>query len=150
MAKVGRPTDFRLEFIDQAKKLCRLGATDMDLADFFEVDESTITRWKKAHPEFCTSLKEGKMLADAEVADSLYHRAKGYEHEAVKMFLVDGQVIEHTYIERYPPDTTACIFWLKNRKPDVWREKSVVQQVGNDVAIEAKVAQLVRELSEEP
>ena len=77
------------------------------------------------HPEFFQSLKEGKEGADARVAQSLYRRALGWEHEAVKIVADAKTGTEHIvpYTERYPPDTTAAIFWLKNRRPDLWRDK---------------------------
>lgn len=121
---MARPTKYLPEYCEQALKLCRLGAKDSELADFFHVNEDTINEWKKVHPEFSESLKEGKALADAEVADKLFKRATGYEHKAVKISAnpnCDEHVTE--YVERYPPDTTAAIFWLKNRRPDLWRDK---------------------------
>jgi hypothetical protein len=121
----GRPSAYRPEFVDQAKKLCRLGATDKELADFFGVNVATINRWKVVHPEFCASLNAGKLLSDAEVAHKLYRRATGYSHKAVKIFMPQGAdaPVYAPYTEHYPPDTTAMIFWLKNRRPEQWREK---------------------------
>lgn len=123
---MARPTSYKPEYAEQAKKLCRLGAKDSELADFFGVTEQTINNWKTAHPVFFESLKEGKALADAEVADKLFKRATGYEHPAVKIVANANTGQEHVvhYTERYAPDTTACIFWLKNRRPDVWRDKT--------------------------
>jgi len=121
----GRPTDYRPEMVEQAKKLCELGATDRELARFFQVSESTINLWKLEHPEFSESLKLGKEASDERVARSLYHRALGYSHDAVKIFADPKtgaeKVVEYT--EHYPPDTTAAIFWLKNRRPKEWRDK---------------------------
>lgn len=128
--KVGRPTQYRAEYADLARKFCLLGATDADLARSFEVGEATVNRWKLAHPEFCASIKAGKEEADANVAKSLYRRALGYTHPAVKIFCNAGEVTEAPYTERYPPDTTAAIFWLKNRKPEVWRDKQDVEHAG--------------------
>lgn len=124
-AKPGRPSRYRAEYAQQAVKLCRLGATDKELADFFEVSEQTLNTWKKAHPAFLESLKGGKAVADAEVAEKLFRRATGYEHKAVKIVADAKTGAEHQveYVERYAPDTTACIFWLKNRRPDLWRDR---------------------------
>lgn len=130
--KRGQPTAYRSEYAQQAYKLCLLGATDKDLASFFSVSEATINNWKQAHHDFLESLKGGKEQADANVAKSLYRRALGYSHDAVKILAVAngnnmGSSVEQVpYIERYPPDTTAAIFWLKNRRPDVWRDKHEV------------------------
>lgn len=122
---MGRPTAYKAEYADQALKLCRLGATDKELADFFGVSEQTVNAWKHRHPDFLESLKAGKGLADAEVADKLFRRATGYEHKAVKIVADAKTGAEHQvqYTERYPPDTTAAIFWLKNRRPDLWRDR---------------------------
>ncbi len=122
---IGRPSKYRPEFAKQATKLCLLGATDAELARFFEVSEATLNTWKKAHPEFLEALKTGKEEADAQVAKSLFRRALGYSHPATKIFADPKTGSEHVvhYVERYPPDTVACIFWLKNRQPDKWRDK---------------------------
>lgn len=119
----GRPSLYKVEYPAQAEKLCKLGAVDTELADFFGVALSTLNKWKLDHPEFSESLKRGKILADAEVADKLFHRATGYKHEAVKILVVAGSVERVPYVEHYPPDTTAAIFWLKNRQPAKWRDK---------------------------
>jgi hypothetical protein len=134
--KGGRPTEYRPEYAKEARKLCMLGATDKDLADFFEVSESTINLWKLTHPKFSESIKAGKAKADALVATRLFCRAIGYQHDAVKILTVsDGNnsgshVEEVPYIERYPPDTAAAIFWLKNRRPELWRDKQDVEHAG--------------------
>lgn len=122
--KVGRPTTYREEYAKQAYKLCLLGAIDKDLADFFEVTEQTINNWKKEYPEFFESIKRGKMIADAEIAEKLYHRAKGYSCTDTKFATHEGKITDSVeYVKHYPPDTTAIIFWLKNRQPDKWRDK---------------------------
>jgi hypothetical protein len=120
----GRPTDYRPEYAEQAEKLCKLGATDAELGEFFGVTEQTVNNWKNAHPVFFESLKKGKTLADAEVASKLYHRATGYSHDAVKIVAnPGGQHHSVKYTEHYAPDTTAAIFWLKNRQREKWRDK---------------------------
>jgi hypothetical protein len=120
----GRPTDYKEEYNAQAEKLCKLGATDKELADFFEVVESTINEWKLKHPEFSESIKAGKILADSEVAEKLFKRATGYSHEDVDIKVIDGQIVTTDLVKHYPPDTTAAIFWLKNRQKEKWRDKT--------------------------
>lgn len=129
MAKGGHPTDYRAEFVEQARKLCILGATDIDLADFFGVSDRTIYRWQTQFPEFCQALKAGKAEADDRVERSLYHKAVGYEFEAVKIFMPANASapVYAPYRERIAPDTTAAIFWLKNRRPELWRDVSKVE-----------------------
>lgn len=120
----GRPSKYRPEYDELARNYCLLGATDEQLAQFFEVAPRTIETWKTAHPTFLQALKDGKDLADAQVAMSLYRRATGYSHKAVKIFgnaQGESNIVE--YVEHYPPDTTACIFWLKNRQRENWRNR---------------------------
>jgi hypothetical protein len=132
----GRPTDYREEYCEQAEKLCKLGATDKELADFFDVAESTINEWKLAHPEFSESLKKGKTLADANVAERLYQRAMGFEHDSEEIKVIDGSIERVEVRKVYPPDTVAAIFWLKNRQKKKWRDKTetgLTDSDGNDV-----------------
>lgn len=121
---MARPSKFDPKFIEQARKLAELGATDREMADFFQVAESTLHLWKLQHPKFSESLKVGKDVADDRVEQSLYRRALGYSHDAVKMHVIDGEVSTTAYVEHYPPDTTAAIFWLKNRRKGEWRDKT--------------------------
>lgn len=120
----GRPSDYDPENTPrQAKKACLMGATDADLADFFGVSETTINNWKLAHPKFLESIKEGKQQADADVAKSLFERATGYSHPEDKIFNDGGKPMIVPTVKHYPPDTTAGIFWLKNRQSDKWRDR---------------------------
>ena len=135
---VGRPSKYKSEYAEQARKLCLLGATDTDMADFFDVDEATINRWKLDFPEFCEALKKGKMFADANVADRLYQRAMGYEAPDVDSRVIDGEIVETPMAKYYPPDTPAAIFWLKNRQRGKWRDK-VEQEVSGNLAVSVDV-----------
>lgn len=124
--KIGRPSAYRKEYCIQVEKLCKLGATDKEIADFFEVSVDTVYEWKKVHPEFSESIKNGKEIADAEVASKLFHRATGYEHAEDDIRAVNGEIVITPTIKHYPPDTTAAIFWLKNRQKDKWRDRQEV------------------------
>lgn len=128
----GRPSSYKPEYAKQAKKLALLGATDRDLADFFEVNQQTIDNWKIRYPEFLGSLKLGKEEADGRVERSLFQRAIGYEQDAVKIFMPKDAVdpVYAPYRERVAPDVTACIFWLKNRKREEWRDRQEHEHTG--------------------
>ncbi len=145
MSKAGRKTKFKLEYIEQARKLCALGSTDIKIADFFNVCEKTLNNWKHEHPKFLQSLKDGKAIFDNEtVVKSLLHRAIGYSHEEDKI-LSNPQdpkdpVIVKT-VKRYPPDPTSCIYWLNNRLPEDWKNK---QESGSDAG---DIAEAIKELA---
>lgn len=156
--KVGRPSRYKQEYCVQAYKLCLLGSTDKQMADFFGVAESTINKWKLDHPEFSESIKKGKEIADMEIANSLFERAKGAKvkkKQAIKLKRVEynmgRRVLEEERIEivdveeELPPDTTSAIFWLKNRNPDQWRDK---QQHEHTMEIKS-LSDLMDELSKE-
>jgi len=119
--KGGRPSKYQPWTADQAAKLCRLGATDTDLADFFGVTERTINRWKLKHPEFCQALKRSKDELDAQVEQALHRRARGYSYTSEKVFQYQGAIVRAKTVVHVPADTVAGIFWLKNRQPDNWR-----------------------------
>ena len=124
---LGRPTVYRPEYAEQSFKYCLLGATDAQLADFFEVCEKTINTWKHKHPDFLQSTKRGKVLADANVAESLCRRAMGYEHPENKIFHYQGKPVVVPTIKHYPPDTQAASLWLRNRQPELWRDKQDIE-----------------------
>jgi len=128
----GRPSLYQPEFAKQAEKLTVLGATDVELADFFEVDVRTIYRWKHEHEEFCQALNAGKEKANERVENSLYQKAVGYTFESEKIFNHQGQILRAPTREHVPPDTTAAIFWLKNRRPDQWRDKQELDHKSSD------------------
>jgi DNA-binding XRE family transcriptional regulator len=132
----GRPTKYKKEYCEQAYKLCLLGATDAELADFFNVTESTLNLWKKNHKEFSESLKSGKYIADAEVANKLYHRALGYSHEEDKIFQYEGQPVVVPTIKHYAPDPTSAIFWLKNRQREKWTDSSKVEVTEKHIVVD--------------
>jgi transcriptional regulator with XRE-family HTH domain len=134
----GRPTEYKEEYNEQAYKLCLLGAIDKDLADFFDVGESTINNWKLRYPEFMESIKRGKQIADANVADKLYQRATGYEHPELITASFQGEITdEKEVIKHYAPDPVAAIFWLKNRQPDKWRDKQeIVANINRNAALD--------------
>lgn len=126
----GRPSEYRKEYAEQARKLCLLGYIDEELADFFGVGKQTLNTWKKVHPEFMDSITRGKDVADAEIAESLFKRAKGYSHRAVKIFNDEGKPLKVEYVEHYPPDTAAASLWLRNRQPNRWRDKQDIEHGG--------------------
>lgn len=126
---MARPTKYKAEYAEQAGKLCKKGFTDKDLADFFGVDESTITRWKQSHDEFCTSIKGAKKYSDDKIVESLYNRALGYTitEEREEYSETNGKkTVKVT--KQVAGDTTAQIFWLKNRQPQDWRDKQEINQ----------------------
>lgn len=126
----GRPSAFTFEMMRQVRFLCERGCTDVELAEFFGVCEKTLNNWKKTHPEFLQSLKDGKAVADNKVQRSLFERATGYSHPDVHISNFQGTVTATPLTKHYPPDTTAAIFWLKNRRPGEWRDKVDVATTG--------------------
>lgn len=136
MAQRGRPSDYDPTLHPaEAYRLCLLGYTDDELARSFGVSNTTIRTWKKTHEDFLRAVKEGKELADAKVAESLFKRATGYEYPSEKIVTL-GIGNGESVVERVPitavvlPDPGAALNWLKNRQPDKWRDKQQVELSG--------------------
>jgi len=117
----GRRSDFSDALAERMLKLYREGKTDRQVAARIGVSPRTIANWKGQHPDFLQSLKEANDVADNLVEASLFNRATGYTHREEKIFLWEGQVIRVPTLKHIPPDVTAQIFWLKNRRPEQWR-----------------------------
>ena len=141
LVKIGRPSAYRPEFAEQARKLCLVGYTDEQLADFFEVCVATIYNWRNEHPAFLEAIRAGKAVADAEVADSLYKRATGEHVQMEKLVKVqkDGQETYEAvrYKQWLPGDPTAAFRWLLNRQPQYWRDKRELEHSG-DMTVSTK------------
>jgi hypothetical protein len=112
LQKRGRKSDFRPEYILIAKACARFGAIEEEIADELHINHATLDNWKKKYPKFLGALKAGKEASDDRVERSLYQLAIGW----------NGQ----------PPNATACIFWLKNRRKDRWRD---VQQLQSELGV---------------
>jgi len=130
----GRPSGYKPEFAKQALGLCKLGATDAELADYFEVTIPTIRAWSIENKEFFSAKRIGKVEYDERVERALFTRATGYSYDAVKIFMPAGatEPVYAPYREHVPPDSTAMIFWLKNRKRAEWRDKQDHEHTGPD------------------
>lgn len=125
----GRPTEYRDEYVERVANLALNGATDAEIADDLGVSISTLYNWRAKHPEFLSALKYGKSQSNERVERSLYLRAVGYEHDAVKVsFDKDGQPIYAPYRAFVPPDPGAMKLWLLNRDPENWKERVEVSR----------------------
>lgn len=127
----GRPSSYKEEYNEQAYDMCMLGYTDEALGKYFGVSEVTINSWKNKHPNFLKALKEGKELADAKVAKSLFKRAIGYSYKEIRFEKVvkDSNSDEDIELELYKkvvtikevaPDVIAQKVWLFNRQKERW------------------------------
>ena len=111
----------------------RDGLTDEQIAENMGIVPSTLYEWKKQHSEISESLKRGKEVIDRLVENALLKRALGYRYkETTRELITDKEtgcselVVTKVVEKEVVPDTTAQIFWLKNRKPSVWRDKAQV------------------------
>jgi len=126
----GRPSKYKDEYVEQARKLCMLGATDKDMANFFGTSEQTLNSWKEKHPEFLESLRLSKAEHDNKhVVRSLLERATGYSHPDTHISNFQGEITVTPITKHYPPDPTSMIFWLKNRQSQDWKDK---HEIGTD------------------
>lgn len=148
-APLGRPTAYDPKFVEQAKKLSDLGATDVEMADFFEVATSTFYLWKNKYVAFSEAIKIGKSFADERVERSLFQKAVGYSFEAEEIFQYQGEVVRAKVRKHIPPEATSMIFWLKNRKPDKWRDIQSHEHGGIGDFANVDEAELSKQIREE-
>jgi len=128
MTGAGRPTLYRRDLCELARNYCLLGATNADLAGFFDVTTRTIDNWIAAHPEFAETVRDARAVADAKVARCLYERAVGYEHTVERTVWHLGKERPVSEKVRLPPDTRACMFWLRNRQPRYWTGRAAAPE----------------------
>lgn len=128
--KTGRKTKYDAQLhVPWARSLALSGRTSDEIAQEIGVARSTLYGWMGAHPEFSDAIKYGKARADAEVVLSLYDKACGRAKRVTKrkreVLDPDKGKVTLTEVteETLPPDTTAMIWWLKNRQPELWRDK---------------------------
>jgi len=119
----GRPTDYRPEYCEQARKLCQFGATLAEVAHFFNVTVPTICSWQNTYPEFFNAMKLGRQASDDRVERSFYQRAIGYDVKTTRTVSKTGDGSVTETIEHLPGDVTAQMKWLSIRRPKQWREQ---------------------------
>ena len=154
----GRPSNYDPKRTPEvARGLANLDHTDDNIASLMGIDRATLYRWKEDHPELCDALKKGKEHADKEVESALLKRALGYSYEETTVIgrpgkdgkLVPQEVKKSTKQSR--PNVTACIFWLKNRRPDLWRDVNrgefKIEHVGYTETSDAELVKILEHLS---
>ena len=115
----------------------RDGLTDEQISNNLGISKTTFYKFKAEHIELSELLKKGKEVVDYKVENALLKRAMGYDYEEEtyeSRFNRESGEYEEVLTKRVKkhvqPDTTAQIFWLKNRKPDVWRDKQEIKHSG--------------------
>lgn len=144
----GKPTGYDAKsHVLWGASLARRGCTAAEIAEAFGITDRTLYRWQKAHPELCQALKASRSQADEAIVDSLYARAIGKAKRTTKkkrdVLDSDGRKVTLTEVieETLPPDTTAMIYWLKNRQPELWRDRP--RQDDTDTAVLKAAKELV-------
>ena len=138
MATPGQPTSYKPDYCELAHNYCLLGATNEVLAGFFGVAPRTVDNWIATHPDFADAVRKGRAQADAVVVRALFERCKGFSHKVTRTTLYRGKEHTITNTVSYPPDTPACMFWLRNRQHQYWQaaraEAPPEPEVADDMA----------------
>ncbi len=147
--KLGRPSGFNDAISERIYELARLGKTDAEISSAIGVTSRTLNYWKAKNDNFFQTLRDNKAVADGFVEASLFQRACGYSHPETKVFYdaERGEVVEHEVMKHYPPDSTAMIFWLKNRQPERWRDQP--EQI-NEMEMPKPVYELIESKADKP
>lgn len=117
----------------------RDGLTDEQIAEKIGCGVRTLYDWKNRFPQISQALKKGKEIVDIQVENALLKRALGYDYQEqrIEKSDKDGTKIVQT-IHHVPADTTAQIFWLKNRRPDKWRDKPI-EKISEDMEVKVVI-----------
>jgi hypothetical protein len=149
---MARPRIYKPEFVELAYRYALLGATEVELAEAFGVTRNGFQKWLVRYPELREAVVKGRDVADSRVAQSLYHRALGYTHpEEIVKFDREGNELRAQTVKHYAPDVVACIFWLKNRQRDKWRDRQEIEHSQSpykdmtDEQLAAEIRQLQKE-----
>ena len=123
MPTAGQPTSYKPDYCTQAHNYCLLGATNEDLAGFFDVTRRTIDNWIASHADFAAAVRSGRVVADMRVVRCLYERAVGWQQTVERTVLLQGKEKVLKNVVNHPPDVRACIFWLRNRRRESWGDR---------------------------
>lgn len=135
----GRPDEYDPRLLDSVRYLAWAGATDFEIAEAIGVSVVTLIKWQAAHPDFVKALNSARDGYDDRIERTLAARAMGYRYEAEKIHVSsEGVVTRVPYVHHEPPNVTAMIFWLKNRRPHRWREQTDLS-LGGTLRHEGKV-----------
>ena len=134
--KTGRPTVYHAKYAPMAAELMAMhGMIDKDMADRFQVAESTFHKWKKDHPEFKKALKKGKETPDNQAISALLKSGLGYfVIESETYYDADGNITGSVERRKWiKENSTSLIFWLKNRLPEDWKDRQEIEiDMAND------------------
>lgn len=131
---MGAPSKFTKEREELILNFAKSGAIDKEIAEKAKIKAKSIQNWMDRNPDFFLLLKEAKEFTNDLAEGSLLKLALGYKREVVKVaFTRDGLPCEHRYEIEEPPNITALIFWLKNRRPDTWRNNSEALKLGENL-----------------
>jgi len=120
----GRTPKWNPQYCEIAKRFALLGMKDDEMADSMGIVRSTFYKWMHDYPEFSDAVKQGRENADGEVIAALFKKAKGYEYTETETHESDKDGVKLvTKVRHQPPDTGSMVFWLKNRRPNEWRDR---------------------------
>lgn len=131
---MGRPSKYETDIKDRLLEIeawSRDGLTKEQIAKNLGIHIATLCEYQNKYSEFFEALKRGRAVADIEVENALFKRARGYQVKEIKKEVdSEGREKYTEVVKEVAPDTTAQIFWLKNRKPECWNDRRVIETSG--------------------
>ena len=145
----GRKTKYRAAMAGIAREACERGLTDCEVADLLDVSASTLYRWRTQYPRFARLFRLGKIEADNRVERALFNRAVGYDYEIEKQVMTRRGPQMLRWREHLPPDVGAAMAYLKNRRPDRWRDTHRIEHTRSPYDHLESTAKLRAQLKEQ-
>jgi hypothetical protein len=118
----GRKPKYQTAWARIARKACERGLTDLEVADLLGINASTFYRWRVEYPHFARAVRLGKEMADIRVERALFSRAVGYDYEIERQIMTRNGPQTLRWRKHLPPDVGAAMAYLRNRRPDRWRD----------------------------
>ena len=127
----------------------RNGLIDKQIAHNIGISVKTLYEWKNSYSDIRDALKNGKEVVDIMVENALFRRAVGYKYTEITKERRNGELeVTKEIVKEVSPDTTAQIFWLKNRLPGMWRDRKEMLNENKDVTVEEFLRKLADENAE--
>ncbi len=122
---------YHTDMLPVVRKMAKAGMTELEIADSLDVAPVTLIQWKAKYPRFANALELGKKQSVKRVSRALYHRAVGYTHDQERVFNDKGNIVKTVQREHIPPDINAIKFYLTNRDPENWQDRTGLDVSGS-------------------
>ncbi len=122
---------YHCDMLPIVRKMAKAGMTELEIADSLDVAPITFKQWQSKYPRLLNALELGRKQSIKRVTRALYHRSVGYSYDAERVFNDKGNIVKTVQREHVAPDVNAIKFYLSNKDPENWQDRSNLDVSGN-------------------